>query len=82
MENRLKTADILKIYNITTETLSQWKRRLGLPHRKMGRECYFLISEIESWEEQFKYPRQQLPKNTGKNHITSNMNMPSKRRAV
>lgn len=56
IEKRLNTKDICEIYGITPKTLYMWITNLKMPHRKIGKYNYFILSEIRDWEDKFKYP--------------------------
>jgi hypothetical protein len=48
MESRLTTRQVMDLYGIKSETtIIRWKREFGLPYRKIGRDCFFLASELE-----------------------------------
>lgn len=54
MEKRLTTQEVKDIYGgVSDVTLWRWKTDLNMPYRKIGRECYFLESQLEQWEKQF-----------------------------
>ena len=56
IEKRLNTKDICEIYSITPKTLYMWITNLKMPHRKIGKYNYFVLSELQDWEDKFKYP--------------------------
>lgn len=71
MEPRLNTKQVQEIYGVSLKTLSEWRNNRGMPHRKIGRECFYLVSELEEWDRAHKVPleRSPLPADRPKSHI-------------
>lgn len=57
MEQRISTKKVQEIYDVSEKTLCMWKKNLGMPHRKIGRDCYYLLSELLEWDSAHKLPR-------------------------
>lgn len=58
MEKRLTTKEVQNIYGVSEKTLCEWKRKYGMPHRKIGRLCFYDLMELQEWDNAHKLPRE------------------------
>ncbi len=57
MERRLTTGDVCALYSgITPKTLCSWKKKYAMPFIKIGRECFFIESDLMAWERAHAVP--------------------------
>ena len=50
MEPRLTIDQVCAIYGVSRKAVWEWRAKLGMPYRRIGKVCYFLQSELEAWE--------------------------------
>lgn len=57
MEKRISTADVMRIYGVSEKTIWEWKRNYAMPYRKIGKNCFFVLSELQEWDQAHRLPR-------------------------
>jgi len=91
-EQPLNNSDIQGLFKnrngepLTDKTLSEWKKKYAMPYHKIGREVFYLISEIKEWFATHKLPingstlKQSLLLPSPKCHINGKRGLPTPKR--